>query len=189
MTIETRLISLAQAIGTDVKTINANQGSLSSLTTTSKINIVSAINEVRALAAAASGGGSGSNINDAAVAGATTETWSADKILSYIATVKAATKSELTNGASAALDTLAELATALGNDPNFATTIATQIGNRVRYDAAQTLTAGQKNQVLANVGAAAASDYTTLNGTVSTLVTNLGAFDRDYTADYVAAKA
>ena len=79
MTIETRLISLAQAIGTDIKTLNANQGSLSSLTTTAKLSIVSAINEVKALAQAASGGGgTGSSINDSAVAGATTETWSVD---------------------------------------------------------------------------------------------------------------
>ena len=37
--------------------------------------------------------------------------------------------SNLINGAGAALDTLNELAAALGNDPNFATTITTQIGN------------------------------------------------------------
>lgn len=37
----------------------------------------------------------------------------------------------LVNSAPAALDTLNELSKALGNDPNFATTIATQIGNKV----------------------------------------------------------
>lgn len=37
---------------------------------------------------------------------------------------------ELVASAPAALDTLQELATALGNDPNFATTIATQLGNK-----------------------------------------------------------
>ena len=39
--------------------------------------------------------------------------------------------SGLINSAPEALDTLNELATALGNDPNFATTIATQIGGKV----------------------------------------------------------
>lgn len=37
---------------------------------------------------------------------------------------------DLVNSAPATLDTLAELSTALGNDPNFATTIATQIGGK-----------------------------------------------------------
>lgn len=37
----------------------------------------------------------------------------------------------LVNGSPEALDTLNELAAALGSDPNFATTIATQMGNKV----------------------------------------------------------
>lgn len=39
--------------------------------------------------------------------------------------------SSLVNGAGAALDTLSELATALGNDANFATTISTSIGGKL----------------------------------------------------------
>ena len=38
---------------------------------------------------------------------------------------------ELVDGSPAALDTLKELSAALGNDPNFATTVATQIGQKV----------------------------------------------------------
>lgn len=38
---------------------------------------------------------------------------------------------ELVDGSPAALDTLKELSAALGNDPNFATTVATQIGRKV----------------------------------------------------------
>ena len=38
---------------------------------------------------------------------------------------------EIVNSAPETLDTLNELATALGNDPNFATTVSTQIGNKV----------------------------------------------------------
>ena len=78
--------------------------------------------------------------------------------------------------------TLNELAAALGNDPSFATTIATEIANRVRFDAAQTLTGPQQTQARSNIGAAAASD-------VSGLLTGLGTYDRDYAADYTAAKA
>lgn len=56
----------------------------------------------------------------------------------------------------ATLDTLAELAAALGNDANFATTIATALGNRVRVDAAQGLSAAQKLAARSNIDAAAA---------------------------------
>lgn len=55
----------------------------------------------------------------------------------------------------AALDTLVELANALGNDANFATTVSTSLGNRLRVDAAQGLSAGQKAQAVANMGLAA----------------------------------
>ena len=41
------------------------------------------------------------------------------------------TIAELVDGSPAALDTLKELSAALGNDPNFATTVATQIGRKV----------------------------------------------------------
>lgn len=44
--------------------------------------------------------------------------------------------SNLVNSAPATLDTLNELASALGNDPNFATTVATNIGNKVSIDSA-----------------------------------------------------
>ena len=38
---------------------------------------------------------------------------------------------DMVDGSPAALDTLKELSAALGNDPNFATTVATQIGRKV----------------------------------------------------------
>ena len=58
----------------------------------------------------------------------------------------------VSTGAPALLDTLDELAAALGDDPNFATTMTTALGNRVRYDAAQSLTAPQKTQACTNIG-------------------------------------
>ena len=48
--------------------------------------------------------------------------------------------------------TLAELAAALGNDANFASTVSTSLSYRLRYDAAQTLTAAQKTQACSNIG-------------------------------------
>ena len=51
------------------------------------------------------------------------------------------------------LDTLNELAAALGDDPNFATTISTALGNRLRIDtAAQGLTGTQQSNAIANLG-------------------------------------
>lgn len=146
-TLAQRIIDLATAVGADIKDVYAKQGSLTSLNTTAKDSLVNAINEINAALGAA-----GAAINDTASNGNTTETWSADKIFDTIEAAKLAVKNDLTNGAAATLDTLNELATALGNDPNFATTIATELGNRVRYDAVQTLTAGQKTQACANIG-------------------------------------
>lgn len=51
--------------------------------------------------------------------GLATETYVDDKVASLV------------NSAPETLDTINELATALGNDPNFATTVAAQIGNKV----------------------------------------------------------
>ena len=118
----------------------------------------------------------GVQINDALTT-STTITWSIDKITGVVDTAI----SDLIGGAGATLDTLQELADALNNDPSFAANIATSIANRVRYDAAQTLTAPEKAQALSNIGGAAAS-------TVSTLITNLGDLDRDYEAVYATAK-
>lgn len=59
----------------------------------------------------------------------------------------------LVAAAPGALDTLNELATALGNDPDFAATVSAALGNRVRADAAQAFTAAQKGQARANIGA------------------------------------
>ena len=173
MTLEARVVALAQAIGADVKALLAAQGSLSALTTTAKASLVAAVNELKTAVDAAAGGGV--SIDDGAGDGATGVTWSADKIFDAIEVAKTAVKNDLTAGAAAALDTLSELAAALNNDPAFAATIAAEIANRVRFDAAQTLTAPQQAQARANIGAQSAAA--------------IGDPDRDLVADYTAAKA
>ena len=146
MSQETILVALTNLVGADIKAMNVAQGSLSSLTTTVKTSLVAAINEVKASLAS-----SGAQINDSNTS-ATTTVLSASKVTSEIAEAKLALKNELTNGAGAALDQLNELANAINNDPTFATTIASQIANRVRFDAAQVLTTPQKLQVCENIG-------------------------------------
>lgn len=146
-TLQTNLTNLATRIGTELKAhrtlINGNAADLSSLTTTAKSNLVAAINELQAAVASAT------EINDASTG--TSATWSASKIVEELGDLK----SEILGGAGAAFDTLQELATLIGENDGDINGILTALDNRVRFDAAQTLTAPQKTQALANIGAAA----------------------------------
>ncbi|GJF06615.1 hypothetical protein [Pseudonocardia sp. D17] len=86
----------------------------------------------------------------------------------------------LVDSAPGTLDTLNELAAALGDDPNFAATINTALGNRVRTDtAAQGLTTTQQGNARTNIAAAAAADVTALAAAV-------GDTDADFAATFVA---
>lgn len=164
MTIQTKIVALAQAIGADMKALRVAQGDLSTLPTTAKGNLVTAIKEIYGLM-----GASGALIDDNAGDGASGVTWSANKIFDTIELAKSAVKSDLIGGAGAALDTFKELQDALGNDPSFAATVATSLTNRLRFDDVQTLTSAQKLQACNNLG--------------------IGDPDHDFAADYTAAKA
>lgn len=146
MSFATRVSDLATRIATECKSVrtlvNGNAADLSALTTTSKTNLVSAINELKAALSS-----SGAQISDGTTA--LTTTWSSTKINDAIT----AALNALTTGAPGALDTLDELAAALGDDANFAGTITTALGNRVRVDAAQGLTSPQQAQARSNIGA------------------------------------
>ena len=135
-----RITALAQAIAVDIKKLTTNDGELAALTTTDKTSLVNAINELKSSIANAT------NINDTSTS--KSATWSSDKINTSINNAVSA----LVNGAGTTLDTLKELANALGNDANFSTTIATQMGKRVRVDAAQTFTVAEQAQGCANLG-------------------------------------
>jgi hypothetical protein len=150
-TLAQRLQDLALRISTEVKAlrtlINGNAADLSALTTTAKTNLVAALNEVKAAADAAAASG-GAAIDDAATN--STEAWSSQKVSDYVA----AQLATILGGAPAALDTLKELADAIGDDASFATTITTALGNRVRTDtAAQGLNATQKQNARTNIDA------------------------------------
>lgn len=161
MSLETQITSLVSAIGADIKALRTNAGDLTSLTTTNKTSLVAALNELKTLV----GTGGGSSINDTSATNSTTTTYSANKINASISNAVAA----LVASSPAALDTLNELAAALGNDPAFSATIATALSNRVRYDASQTLSAAQQLQACVNIG--------------------VGDPTHNYLADYIAAKA
>jgi len=161
MSLETKLIALAQAVGADIKATRGQVGDLSSLPTTTKASLAAALAELFEL--------TNSLINDTAGDGTLDATWSADKIHEELSLRLAALRTELTDGASGALDTFRELAAAMGDDPNFAQTIATGLSNRVRFDEAQVLSTAQKLQACQNIG--------------------IGDPETDFTAAYVAAKA
>lgn len=185
MTLEIDLVNLAQAVGAETKAINLKTGLLSNLSTTTKANLVAALNEIHAIASAGGGGG-GAAINDGTTTSA--NTWSAAKITTAIAAAAAATKSDLVNGASAALDTFAEFAAAINNDPTFAATLATSMSKRVRFDAAQVLTGPEQVQARTNIAGAGAVEFGTVKTRLDTLEANLGAFGRSYADVYNAAK-
>lgn len=179
-TMEARIIAAVQAIGVDIKALNTSQGLLTDLDTTDKTSIVLAINELVAAVALLNAGAAG--IDDLAGDGDVDVTWSANKIFDSIEAAKQAVTNSLVNGAGAALDTLKELADALGNDANFATTITDGLALRVRVDTAQTFTELQKTQGRDNIGAASQSD-------LDDLVDAIGNTDSDFAAAYALAKA
>ena len=183
MSLETSLSAFIAAVGADVKNNRISIGDLTTLTTTQKANLVSALNELKGEVSTLQGQiVSSSNINDAGAPTSTTETYSISKILDSINTSIVAVKADILGSAPAALDTLQELAEALSSNPSFATDIATAIGNRVRFDEAQTLTAAQQLRARQNIGAASQVEFATLQ-------TDLGNVNTDFLAVYNTAKA
>ena len=89
----------------------------------------------------------------------------------------------LVDSSPATLDTLNELAAALGDDPAFATTVSTALGNRLRVDAAQGLTAPQQAQGRDNLGLGSAAlaavvDFATAaQGTIAETAMQPAAYD------------
>jgi hypothetical protein len=157
MPLRTDVENLALRVATEAKSLrtllNGNMLDNSSLITTAKSNLVAAINEV------ASSAGSAAGIDDATTS--TSSTWSSQKTLDEITDAVNA----LVNGAPGALDTLDELAAALGDDGNYAATVTTALNARVRTDtAAQGLTTTQQGTARTNIAAASAADVGDLTG-------------------------
>ena len=81
------------------------------------------------------------------------------------------------DSAPSALNTLNELAAALGDDSNFATTTSTSLGNRLRVDtASQGLTATQQGNAITNLGITATkAELNFVDGVTSNIQTQLNA--------------
>ena len=139
MSLQVRLANLITAIGTDIKSLTGKIGTLSSLTTTAKTDLVSAVNEVKA-----SVGAAGAQIDDTAAS--TTKVYSSSKTSSVVTAAVA----NLVNGAPAAFDTLKEISDQLSADE---TSTATLFASRLRIDVnTQGLTAQQQANGQTNLG-------------------------------------
>lgn len=165
MSLQTRLESLVLRLAAEFKSIYAQVGTLANLSTTDKTNLVSAINELRGQITTLAGI---AIIDDANAAGTAT-TFSASKITTLLDALKA----DLLGGADAAFDTLKELQDALLNDQTGIAALLAAVDKRVRFDAAQALTAAEQQQARQNIGAVAALD--------------IGNFDTDFVAAFEAA--
>lgn len=229
--LQSRLESLAAAIGTDVKGVRTMIGVLANLNTTSKNSLVAALNELLGLANATDAkiGGAlpvignavgvvgdrtvvqalakllsdisieatsrtdadgllaqdiadletalNALINDAAVAGNTTQVYSADKVLGLLT----ALESKILGGmAPEMLDTIKELADYLTGE-GVAGGIVTQLSKKVDVSMAQVFTAAEQLQARENINAASQSDLNAMSS-------SLGTADTDYVAVYEAAK-
>lgn len=146
MSLTTRIESLVIRVAQEFNDVRAKAGNLANLTTSDKSNLVAAINELKAAVVATSA------IDDAQVSTATT--YSSTKIVALLD----ALKTEILGGADAAYDTLVEIQQLLENGTSGLDALLAAVNNRVRFDAAQTLTAPEQAQARSNIGAVAASD-------------------------------
>ena len=142
LSLQTRLSDLITSIGTDYKQLRtwisgSSSGTLTGLTTTVKTDLVSAVNEVNAKPT----GGTPSDASEtvkgivelASLAEVATGVDATRSVTpAGVRQERTALKSEILGaGVPSALDTLDELAAALGDDANFAATVTTALGNRV----------------------------------------------------------
>ena len=173
MTHEQRLGLLITQLGADhksqqlaIQNLTVAIGTLPSLSTTAKGNLVEAINEIFLLASSGAG-----IINDTLTA-STVKTYSINKIKSEIAQLK----SDLLGGVpAAAFDTLKEIADYIATDVSGGASMATAISNRVSYTNADNRSTAEKAQARANIDAYG--------------VVELGNPDADLVALYTTAKA
>lgn len=163
MSLQTNLVTLVQAIGRDVKKLIAHDGDLTALSTNQKASLVSAINEVNAHL--------NGLIDDTALAGNKTHTYSADKILSLLNRFKSDILGE---GVSAAYDQLIEIQNFLQGNDTAIGNLLTAVSNRVRFDDPQSLTNAQQAQARSNIDAASA--------------TAVGDTTHNFVADYTTAR-
>lgn len=186
MSLQTRLSDLITAIGTDYKQLRtwitgSSSGNLTGLTTATKADLVSAINEVNAKPTSGDPADATTDVKGVVELATLAEVAAGvdtDRVVTAegVRQERIALKAEILGaGVPAALDTLDELAAALSDDANFAATTTIALGNRVRVDtAAQGLTSIEQDNARTNISAVGVAD--------------IGNADTDLVALYTAAK-
>ncbi len=164
MSLETQITSLATSVAAQCNSLSTSIGTLANLSTTNKANLVAALNELNNALTSLDV----PELDDDASSGSDV-TWSVDKIKASIAAAIAG----LVDGAPGVLDTLNELAAALGDDPDVISDILSAQALRVRVDASQSFDGTQQAQGRANIGAQSAAA--------------IGNTDRDFAADFTGA--
>jgi len=156
MSLQTRIADLVTAIGTDIKqlrvwTTGSASGSLTGLTTTTKTDIVSAINEVNAKPVGNTPGTATETqqgiVELATLAEVATGTDATRAVTAAgVRQERLALKTEILGvNVPAALDTLDELAQSIGDNADFAGATTAALGNRLRIDVSnQALTTAQQ---------------------------------------------
>jgi hypothetical protein len=178
MSLQQRVTALAEAIATDIRNLRDTRGTMATLSTTEKSSLVGAVNELYAAIQAID---TSAIIDDDAPSLVTT--YSSTKIAADIAAAVAA----LVNSSPAALDTLQELAAALGNDANFAATVSTALGERVAVTA-QTFTGPQQTQARANISAASVAEVNAVQTNLDDFEAEVGNTDHNFVTDYTTVR-
>lgn len=181
MSLSTNVTNLATRVATEIKAVrtlvNGNASDLSALDTTAKTNLVAAINELNTEI---------ENIDLSALiddsSTATTTTWSSTKI----GTAIDAAVTALVDGAPDLLNTLNELAAALGDDEDFATTITTSIGTKLSKSGdSMTGNLAMGTNSITGLATPTANDHAATKGYVDTEITTLSTAVGDTDANYV----
>lgn len=87
----------------------------------------------------------------------TSKTWSSTRIAQMISSAVSSAMGNLVGSAPEALDTIYELAAALGENANLVTTISQDLGSTIRFNVVQNLTPEQRQQARENMGAASST--------------------------------
>jgi hypothetical protein len=189
LSLQTRINDLITAIGTDIKQLRtwitgSSSGDLTGLNTTSKVSVVSAINEVNTAALANATPAASTTvpgkieIATLAEVGTGTDAVRAVTPQGVKQETDAVKAAILGAGVPAALDTLDELAAALADDANYAATITTALSNKQPLD-------GDLTAIAALTSAADKVLYSTGAGTWA--LSTLTAFGRSLIDDADAA--
>lgn len=218
MSLQTRISDLITAVGTDMKQLRvwitgSSSGNLTGLTTTDKTSLVNAINEVAAATPPAPADASTTVkgiVELATLAEVATGTDSVRAVTpAGVRQERDAIKAEILGaGVPAALDTLDELAAALADDANFATSVTTSLAGKQPLDTDLTAIAGlasaaDKVPYATGPGTWAMTDFTAAarslldDANVAAMRTTLSVYSQtelgdpetDLAAAYAAAKA